>query len=962
MGAQAWGFAVLGPLRVEHTGHEVSLRGALPRTLLALLLERADRPQSTATLIDGIWGERQPAQAQAAFHVHLSKVRKELGPLLIKSAAGYQLAPGEFALDADAFAAAVSAASTQRPAAARATLGVALELWRGEPLADLPSNERLDPWRAELEESQLRARILRVDADLELGLDRGLVPEITRLVAASPYEEKLTAQLMVALYRAGRQVDALDAFDRTRRRLLEDLGLEPGEGLRRLQDAVLAQDPGLRIPAAAAASAVSNSPAPTRGEAARPLPTTAAPAVGGSRLPQPATRLVGRETDLAELAALTDAGACRLLTLTGLGGVGKTRLALEHGGRWSRTLRDGGTFVSLSQLDDTKQIRAEIASSIARDFGVSEPTEVDLARHLAERELLLVIDNWEHLLDGAAMLSELLGAVPGLRILATSRAPLRLRGEHVFEVRPLEVSSAGEPALGTAVELFLDGARAASRDFAVDPLGRELVAAICRGLDGLPLAIELASARAGQLSLIDIHAALQQPLQIGGEGLRDLPGRQRSLSAVFDWSFELLSPATRTTLMNASVFQGSFTAEMLAAVCGHPVTEPLRELQHARLVEVLRESNRYALLQLVRAYGSERLAADLAGRTAARDRHQHYFTDRFRPLLADRKPADIGDVARKRAGEHADLRAAVNHAIDAGDGDGALPILIALHPIWMAGHLAESGEIMERALANCSFSPPDELELLGVTAYANAYRPEGELWTQRRAERATALGNVGTIVSTTVNLISGALDRRDWQQALRHRDELAAITDLDQLSPGHLVARSAALAGCAYLEGDLAASVTFAEEATAQAVDAHPHTAAGARLIHMQVESAASARITRTGLLELLEVASSLGVPDLAVAALWLCARYAVNFDTAFAAELLGLTEQHAAAADIYAWPDIELRDEALSAIGQVDAGALISAAAQPLSDVLELATGWLSNRPVGETGARMAAGSAGKA
>ncbi len=336
---------MLGPLALERDGQSVPLPSGRQRSLLALLLLGGGVPLSRDRLIDELWGERPPATAVSALHVHLSKLRELLGGLLVLEPAGYALTPGSFEVDAWQFDALVERARTDLEQA-RSLLGEALALFRGEPLCDVACEGSVAQWRRALEEKRLQAIELRIDADLADGAAGGLVAELERLVGEHPFEERLWSQLMLALYRAGRQAEALEAYQRLRRAFAEELGLEPGEPLIRLQQQILDRDPGLQAPT--------------------PAPPAAAPVRRASALPQPLTRLVGRERELAALTGMMADPDVRLITLTGPGGVGKTRLLLELARREEPQFADGGVFVRLEQLTEPALVSAEIAGALAR--------------------------------------------------------------------------------------------------------------------------------------------------------------------------------------------------------------------------------------------------------------------------------------------------------------------------------------------------------------------------------------------------------------------------------------------------------------------------------------------------------------------------------------------------------------------------------------------------------------------
>ncbi len=631
---------MIGQLSAERDGLPVALPGPRGRALLAVLLMNRGRPLTVDQLIEAVWAEQAPASARSALHVHLSKVRSAVGDLLVTTPAGYLLQEDGYELDADQFESLIDA-SRRDPASARRMLTEALGLWRGEPFAELPAEGPIGEWRRMLSERHLQATMLRIDADLADGAAGELVSELERLTRAHPFEERLWEQEMLAFYRAGRQADALDAYARARRMLASELGLEPGVGLQDLHARILRQDPAL-------------SPGPATGARA---PRVGATGRNGIVLPQPTTRLIGRTVELLELQNLTADTFCRLVSLVGPGGVGKTRLAIAHAERWGEHFTDGAVFVGLARLTDPNQVRGEIASALARRSGTTEPNEHNLPRYLQARELLLVLDNFEHVLGAAALVAELLEQSRGLKVLVTSRERLRLRGEHRFEVEPLATEGAGGDVTGApAVELFVEGARAVDRKFAPTDAMISRIGDICRALDGLPLAIELAAARSGILPVEEIAAQLADPLSIGTEELQDLPERHQTLAATIRWSYELLSPDAQRALRAASTFQGPFTRDALDAVAEAPFSHELDHLLEASLVHDGGVRGRFRLLELVRAFGREQLT-EAGEAEAAHNAHGHYYATRYAEVAADEHPAESGPVAREMAPDHADLRA-----------------------------------------------------------------------------------------------------------------------------------------------------------------------------------------------------------------------------------------------------------------------------------------------------------------
>jgi predicted ATPase/DNA-binding SARP family transcriptional activator len=928
MAGGVWRFGVLGPLVLEREGAAVAIASARQRVLLAVLLEAGGVPVSRDRLIDELWGEHPPATAISTLHVHLSKLRALLGDLLVLDSAGYKLAPGRYEVDISRFDALVEQARAD-PARAASLLGEALCLFRGEPLCDVAADGTIGRWRRELEEKRLQAVVARVDAELAAGAAGELISELERLLAKHQFEERLWGQLMLALYRDERQAEALEQFQRARRLFTDELGIEPGDGLRRLHGRILEQDPKLSIAE------------PPRRAAQRRIEPS--PPARQAWLPRAATRLIGRELDLIELEALSSDPFCRLISLNGPGGVGKTRLAIAFAEQWAPDFADGAVFVDLLALADASQVRGAIATRLARREDSSSPTEEELYRYLRSRELLLVLDNFEHVLPAAELVAELLDDAAGLRVLVTSRVTLRLRGEQRFQVEPLAADTAGGPA----VELFLQCARAVDRRFAADGDALTVIARICHALDGLPLAIELAGARAQALTVEEIAAQLSEPLTIGAGALRDLPDRQQTVERALQFSYKLLSDESKRVFRAASIFQDTFTREALAAVSG---AVELDELLEGSLVHLAATPGRFRMLQLVRAFGRDRLAAsgELGAVTAARCR---YFADRYAVVAADEVPVEPGRVAREMGPDHADIRAAIADAIAAGDDRTAVTLARALQPIWMTSFLEESGGIVDAVLGAFTVPAADELHLLKMAGFANSYRPRNSYWTLRRVRRAGELGHVGPRVAGLSNLITQALSRRDIDDARALRDELLPLLDNSQLTVRTRAAGMCAAGWCAYSEGSFDTAVDFGERSVAAAAsDGHPHMLTMARQMLVQARSARNGTIALGALTEIVEGARTVAIADLCVATFLIVARYSVAFDQALAGELLAHADRLFATMGGDPWPELENKQATLAILGLSDVTPLLARTpARETGEILSELAQWLAARPPGE-------------
>jgi predicted ATPase/DNA-binding SARP family transcriptional activator len=906
------------------TGHQ--------RSLLVLLVRGEGAPVSRDRLIDELWGEHPPPSAVSAIHVHLSKLRLLLGELLVREPAGYALRSGSFELDVWCFDSLVEQARDD-PGRAGPLLREALGLFRGEPLCDVASERSVAQWRRTLEEKRLKATVLRVEADLAAGAAGELVTELERLADEHPFEEQLWAQLMLALYRAGRPADALEAFQRIRRRFSGELGMEPGEPLARLQQRILARDPTLLLTA------------PTHTPARLP----------SSRLPQPPTRLVGREQELAALdGLLADA---RLITLTGPGGVGKTRLLVELARRREADYQDGAVFVRLEGLTDPALVAAEIAATLAQRDGTDGPGADGLPAYLRERELLIVVDNFEHLISAAMLIAELLELAPGIRMIISSRTALRIRGEHTFSVEPLELPSDDSDvavAHSPAVQLFLQRATESNRKLEVDPAVSRTVAEICRALDGLPLAIELAASRSRSLHPGQIAEQIATPLSIGEHSLRDLPARQQTLQATIQWSYDLLTPGAQELLRSAGVFLDGFTLPALEAVADRPVGSEIDELLEASLVRRQTGDGRYELLELVRAFALDHLRLT-EHVSEQRLRHRRYFAADVAPAgTAFDDGGAPGELAAPLLADHANLRAALEDAIETGDQPSATALALGLRPLWIAGTLRrEAQEFADRLLDRFSMPAEQEVALLRAVAYLD-YGPTASSWHRRLAAVATEIGDQEALTVATGNLFGLALNARDRNEMRRLRPSLIALITPDT-SPKSAGWIHYYLALDAYIDGQLESACEHALLSVAKAQEiGHEVMLASGVGTHLLARSALDGAIDLAALIEGLELMRRPSVQPLSAFGLWLVARYAAGVAPDTAGRWLVHAERTVATLDSELWPESVLRDETLAILKIKDVDDLRDGV-QPLDHAAALAQAvvWLGEREPGERAPR---------
>ena len=758
-------FRILGPVEVVRDGRPVSIGGPRQQALLALLLLTPGRQVAADRLSDELWAGEPPSGASISIRSYVSRLRSAIGreTAITAVASGYVLDVAPGAVDASRFeqrlrqGQAALAAGSARRAADR--LAGALELWRGPALGGVADDGLLRIEAERLEGLRRVAMEARIDADLALGRATVLVDELEALLAADPYRERLWQQLMLALYRAGRQADALAAYRRARARLAGDLGLEPGAELRRLEAAILRH----QVPDLPAES-------------------------GCADLPAPVTSFVGREAELAEVARLLD--EARLVTLTGVGGVGKTRLALEAAARWPAAEPGGGCVVDLSGLADPALVARHVADALGIIPASGKPVVVQLARRLCDADGLLLLDNCEHLRDACADLAtRLLAAAPGFRILATSREPLGAPGEVDCPVPPLRAPAPGSgpqaAARSEAVRLFLARARQARPGLTVDAETVELVAAICRDLDGLPLAIELAAAHVKAFTLGQIQLLLADRFRflVARRGLG--APRHRTLLATMAWSADLLSSAERRLLARLAVFCGGFTLQAVAAV-GLDGDESTAVGLLGRLVDaslVVADDRgpamRYRLLETVRRYAAAFLAAP-DDRDPVRVRHADWFlalAEEAEPELTGPRQADW--FATLEA-EHDNLRTALAHLATGPDAERRLRLTVALFRFWYdRGHLAEGRGWLERALDGSDAVAPG-LRRRALTAAAAIALIQGDYaaahdLSERSLAVAQEAGEPRFIANGLSNLGAIALAAGDSARAARLLESAVAL-------------------------------------------------------------------------------------------------------------------------------------------------------------------------------------------
>ncbi|WP_245936494.1 BTAD domain-containing putative transcriptional regulator [Streptomyces cahuitamycinicus] len=701
-------YRILGTTQaLRSDGSVVPVGGARLRALLTVLALRAGRTVPAGLLVDEVWGGQPPVDAPGALQALVGRLRRALGADAVASVeGGYRLTAAPDAVDLHRFerlaGEGLRALADGDPAKAAVVLDDALALWRGPALADLPDRTAEAARRDTRRLDALRARH---SAALALGHAAQSLPELTALCDSHPFDEPLQVLRLRALRDVGRAAEALEAYDDVRRSLADRLGADPGPELRALHAELL------RL-----------------GDTTAPAPTEGAPPRPAGNLRARLTSFIGRETDIETIRG--DLAQARLVTLLGPGGAGKTRLSQETAETVRESMPGGVWLAELAPVDDPDAVPEAVLTAVgAREtvlYGagaegiraavadrIDDPVE-RLAEHCSRPRMLLILDNCEHVADAAARLTEeLLARCPHLTVLATSREPLGVPGELLRPVEPLP-----EPV---ALRLLADRGAAARPGFRIedDP---GACAEICRRLDGLPLAIELAAARLRMLTPRQIADRLDDRFRLLTSGSRTVLPRQQTLRAVVDWSWDLLDEEERDVLRRLSVFAGGCDLPAAEAVCGPAALEALGSLVDRSLVVAAPPGSsadgemRYRLLETVAEYAAERL--DESGRRPEAERaHLAYFRELARvtdPLL--RGPDQLEAIQRLER-EYENLRTALRHAVALRDEQEALCLALSLVWYWQMRDLRiEARNWCREAMA------------LGPDPFTEPVRPATAVW------------------------------------------------------------------------------------------------------------------------------------------------------------------------------------------------------------------------------------------
>ncbi|MFZ2174224.1 MAG: BTAD domain-containing putative transcriptional regulator [Rhodococcus sp. (in: high G+C Gram-positive bacteria)] len=682
---------VLGGLTAVVEGRPTDLGGFRQRALLAALIVAFPRDVSAERLLSQVWHDVDDPKT-SSLHFAVSKLRDRLGPdrprgeagAIVRSGSRYGLEVGADQIDAVRFADLVDRGGRQREQGfveeSASSYAEALSLWRGSPYADVADAEFTRAEISRLTDLELRARKALLQMQLDIGRHDEAIGSAEELVTAHPLDERAWELLVIGLYRAGRQSDALAALRRVRGALDRDLGIEPGTRLRELESAVLNQDDERLLVRRA----------PARPVAVFPAAAPATPGPSTSNVPIPRTSLVAREYEIGTVgAALANSP---LVTLVGPGGVGKTRLAIEVCRRLGSTA-DGPWMVDFTPVESNSLVITAIESALL----IRGPGTIDhLLDTLATRSCTIVLDNCEHLLDGVTeVVAAMLDKCPDVRILATSREALAVDGEQVYEVEPLdEVAS---------IELF--GVRAAGvvPDWRLSDAVAEPVRRICTELDGIPLGLELAAAQLRVLSEEQIAEGLSDRFALLGGGARTAPARQRRLADTIDWSYRLLGEEESRLFREVGLFAGSFDIEGAAALHGDQaplaILEPLTALVRRSLLRVEPASSprRYRMLQTLKQFALSRTeGVELEKSRAA---HRAFVLERAVAAEKRLRTSGSAEVVAALGRDQAEHRAAARSALAAGDPEYVLELVAALYWFWYRqGHIREGLEIIQTAL------------------------------------------------------------------------------------------------------------------------------------------------------------------------------------------------------------------------------------------------------------------------
>ncbi|MCA1823181.1 MAG: AAA family ATPase [Frankia sp.] len=684
-------YRVLGLVELTGPDGTVRLASRQQRTLLAMLLVEANRPVEVSRLAEELWGERLPSDPRVALRTQVSRLRKRLGDdALVTEDNAYRLRVESGQLDAAQFEDFVKRADAAPTEDAVSLLDRGLALWHGRAFAEFADRTFAQPEAVRLDELRAMARAWRGELLIAIGRADEAIADLEALLVENPEREGARAVLMRALYRSGRHTEALRVYQAWRRHLGEELGLDPSPELKLLEQQILQHE------------------------------------VAGSgrrewhAVPRPVTMFFGRASDVTEVDDALEQR--RLVVLCGPGGVGKTRLAVEVAARVSRRYPHGVAFCDLSSVARGADVARVVSAAVAMEERGTRDLTDQLVGHLRKRRCLLVMDNCEHVIDAAARLAaRLIESTPQADVLATSREPLAVPGEFVVNVAPL-------PTEGTdtaAASLFIDRARAARPGFNGSVGQLETVNAICRQLDGLPLAIELAAARVRNLTLPDLVRGLEDRFQLL-VGRRHDGERHRSLRAVLDWSYDMLTASEQMVFDELAVFSSWFDLDdarsVVAADAASDAAAAILRLVDCSLVVTRHDGDvtGYALLDSMRSYGVDQLRSR-QGLDAARDRHAAWALTLAEDMARGLAGPDEGLCAARVSRHFAEFRAAHEWLVGR-DPHRALRLIAALRPYAMWRRNTEVGLWAEVSASVASGTGDELLPAVLLCAFVGAWQ------------------------------------------------------------------------------------------------------------------------------------------------------------------------------------------------------------------------------------------------
>ena len=765
---------VLGPVRIVRGSDTHEIGSGRQRSVLAHLIAAGGRPVSKDRLIESIWGSQLPANPENTLQHAVAQLRKVLEPgrsageapkVLLSDADGYRLDLTGHELDIDELSTAVDEASALvdrgELAAANDVIESGLRLWRGQPFSNVEPSETMDREIDRLEDLWISARLLAAEV-AAIGDPGSAVPVLEALTAEYPLREALWGKLMEALYRSGRQAEALRAYARVSDILGSELGLVPSKELRDLEESILLQDARLEA---------------ERG--------------GNATVPVPLLPMIGRKKEIDDLRNLISDR--RLVSLLGPGGSGKTRLAIEAASAFGPELAEVVWFVRLDELEDGSLLASKVGTTIGMPEDPDRSVEDTLAMFIGARSALLVLDNCEHLAGGVAdLVATLLERCPQLTVLATSQQALNVRGEHRMEVPPLQLPGEGDASPFSdidavdSVRLFIERAKAVDPELDLSEENLRAIANIVRALDGMPLAIELAAARTDLFTPVELAVRLGDRFGLLTDGPRDAPARQRGLRSVFEWSFSLLDDNGRRCLSELSVFTGTFSPEAAAAVldkAGNVTQTILSHFVQRSLLQRDRSvtgSTRFRMLESLRHFAAEMLAVGGA-EVGTRERHATFYLDRVATLDEDLTGSNQATAFSQMVVESENIRSVLAWALRSGRMDVCVPLAANCGRFWdWRGSVAEALTWYRRL----SESGPgaDEAPLAGMAFswYGYFVMESGDIEGARSINRRARVlsGEANDTLSAAAAATVGAV-------IARYENDLETALELDALVRTH---------------------------------------------------------------------------------------------------------------------------------------------------------------------------------